>query len=123
MVAAKDGGKLTKLIRYGWWGLLLSLIPIICLFNNALIHHFFEVFFFVGLILADIKNKERWLNVGIYGVVSMIVSVIAIHTYDFSGLFEPITLYVFFGGMVVLVIWRSWAILSRSESEPVPIQW
>ncbi len=115
----------TALLCYGWWGCLLSLVPIVCIFNITLIHNFVEFFFFICLLLADFKNTERWLNVSIYAFVSMTISVIAFHFYDFEGYYDPAALRIFWAASFGLFCLRAWFISRRLKAaEFVPrIQW
>ncbi len=96
----------------GWWGLLLSILPIISLFNHGWFSSFLESDFFILLILADIKNSERWLNVGIYGSLAMLSLFLAsfIYRLDYYNIYGCIALFVV---MSLLVIWRSTILIKR----------
>ncbi len=73
--------------------------------------------FYIFLLVAGIKKSDRWLNVGIYGLISMLTFNYA--TFIYKELLYSAEGYVCFSiTMVFLIIWRSTILIMRSEAHP-----
>jgi hypothetical protein len=97
---------LQVLIKFGWYGMSISLLPIISIFNITLMIQFVELYFFLGLVVAFLKGKDRILNGAIYCVISMLVSILAFHIYNFEGFYSTSGIFIFLSVGALLALWR-----------------